>query len=330
MALNAKDRKLLWGNAALRCSLCRITLLNDDSEWDDTSVYGEECHIAGKKKDSDKSPRSDADLDNREVYDNYILLCRNDHKMVDDQREKYTIEVLREIKEKHEKWVETTLDSSGKQAIYNRYYKKIVNEWAERIDLKKWKDWTYDITVYPYPQMPLKRFEEFSELNQWMLTRILPGLVEEIDIAFMNFNNILNDFLLTFESRSILMLDGKLMRTEKFYQHKGDSVFDFDRYDRLKKEYDEHINLVTDLVFELTRGGNYLCETVRDHLGFEFQLEAGMLTLITSVGIFEKASTCKPQYSSEDRQGTLYNNLENFKVKRYERDFYTTNPSEES
>ena len=43
---------------------------------------------------------------------NLLLLCRVHHKMVDDQFETYTAELLRSIKENHERWV----DSKFKEA----------------------------------------------------------------------------------------------------------------------------------------------------------------------------------------------------------------------
>jgi hypothetical protein len=42
-------------------------------------------------------------------YENLILLCKVDHKVVDDQPGEYTRERLREIKVRHEEWVMQTL-----------------------------------------------------------------------------------------------------------------------------------------------------------------------------------------------------------------------------
>lgn len=39
-----------------------------------------------------------------------ILLCRKDHKIVDDQCNKYSVSVLRELRKKHEKWVSEKLN----------------------------------------------------------------------------------------------------------------------------------------------------------------------------------------------------------------------------
>jgi hypothetical protein len=43
-----------------------------------------------------------------------MLLCRVHHKLVDDQAETYTAEILRGIKAKHEQWVEARLGNEGR------------------------------------------------------------------------------------------------------------------------------------------------------------------------------------------------------------------------
>jgi hypothetical protein len=76
-------------------------------------VIGEECHIVSPVG---RGPRYDPSLLERDLDDpaNLILLCRIHHKMVDDQHETYTIEVLRKLKANHEKWVSSTL-TDGKR-----------------------------------------------------------------------------------------------------------------------------------------------------------------------------------------------------------------------
>jgi hypothetical protein len=46
-------------------------------------------------------------------YDNLILLCRKDHKRLDDQVEHFTAERLAAIKVGHEAWVQTHDDGMG-------------------------------------------------------------------------------------------------------------------------------------------------------------------------------------------------------------------------
>jgi hypothetical protein len=75
---------------------------------DDASVVGDECHIVSPKE---HGPRFDASVPENQVDDptNLVLLCRVHHKMVDDQCETYTVEILRLLKANHEKWVSSML-----------------------------------------------------------------------------------------------------------------------------------------------------------------------------------------------------------------------------
>jgi len=114
MAISDKTRKILWGRSGNRCAICRHELVLDATPSDDESVVGEECHIVSPKE---HGPRSDASLalENLDESANLILLCRVHHKMVDDQRETYTVGVLRALKANYEKWVKSAL--TQQQAI---------------------------------------------------------------------------------------------------------------------------------------------------------------------------------------------------------------------
>lgn len=108
MAVSEKTRKSLWGRSGNRCAICKHELVIRATESDDESVVGEECHIVSP---SERGPRYEVsfppgDLDRAA---NLILLCRVHHKMVDDQVEHYSADVLRAIKEEHERWVSSTL-----------------------------------------------------------------------------------------------------------------------------------------------------------------------------------------------------------------------------
>ena len=59
-------------------------------------------------------------------YENLILLCRTDHKMVDDQAATFSTEILRQMKTTHEVWVSQRLTDEEKQKPlrYRRVKKK--------------------------------------------------------------------------------------------------------------------------------------------------------------------------------------------------------------
>ena len=108
MTIIDKTRKILWGNFGNRCAICRKLLIIDATKNDNFSVVGEECHIISGKVNG---PRYNANypVGKIDCYENLILLCSVHHKMVDDQSETYSEELLKQIKLNHEKWVSEKL-----------------------------------------------------------------------------------------------------------------------------------------------------------------------------------------------------------------------------
>lgn len=108
MSISDKTRKVLWGRSGNRCAICRHELVIDATWEDDESVVGDECHIISA---SEKGPRHDPTYrhEKLDAFENLILLCRIHHKMVDDQEETYTPEILRRMKANHQLWVSEKL-----------------------------------------------------------------------------------------------------------------------------------------------------------------------------------------------------------------------------
>lgn len=61
----------------------------------------QEAHIFAR---SDGGPRANPTMEreSREVYDNFIIMCPNDHYTIDHDEEKYTVAAVKEMKVAHE------------------------------------------------------------------------------------------------------------------------------------------------------------------------------------------------------------------------------------
>lgn len=108
--------KKLWGRAAARCAQpdCRIDLLVEpEHDHDPIAVIGEMCHIEGVEE---LAARHNANLtaEQRDDYENLILLCRNCHSKLDSQRNINTVEKIRELRNAHEEWVRANLPERGR------------------------------------------------------------------------------------------------------------------------------------------------------------------------------------------------------------------------
>lgn len=100
--VSGKIRCLLWGRAAGRCEFegCNKAL-SWNSNTKDTANIADVAHIIGFSKDG---PRGEEELSKElaKDIDNLMLLCKEDHKNVDENKEKYNNELLRQFKESHE------------------------------------------------------------------------------------------------------------------------------------------------------------------------------------------------------------------------------------
>lgn len=139
MAISDRESKVLWGKAAGRCSMpdCKKELTLKKELADGIILFGEMCHIVGEKNSFD-SPRglNDISLEDRNKYNNLILLCSNHHTIIDKDEENYTIEKLHEIKENHEKWVEENLQ--GKSNPLTEFYSMVINSMEKHLMFNRW------------------------------------------------------------------------------------------------------------------------------------------------------------------------------------------------
>jgi hypothetical protein len=118
MNLSDRDRKILWSKAGNRCSYsfdgetCNTELIKYDNGK--LIVLGEECHIVGEKPGA---ARYIEDYPERETYNNAILMCGIHHKIVDDNKDVYTIEILRGMKDSHEETVQQSKQNNTLQPL---------------------------------------------------------------------------------------------------------------------------------------------------------------------------------------------------------------------
>ena len=94
----------VWVAAGGRCTICNRYLLDDETTGQDVMI-GQLAHIVGWST-ADGSPRGSADLDAalRNEADNLMLLCYDQHKVIDEKSlwAVYDTDTLRSMKRGHE------------------------------------------------------------------------------------------------------------------------------------------------------------------------------------------------------------------------------------
>lgn len=102
------DRKRLWGRSGSRCAICNLELTQAAGL---DSIVGDEAHVRARNAGG---PRYEPDYpaDHLDSYVNLILLCKVDHKLVDDRPDVYPANRLLKLKSSHEDHVKRRLNSA--------------------------------------------------------------------------------------------------------------------------------------------------------------------------------------------------------------------------
>ena len=286
------------------------------TETGNESLIGEECHIIAKSPDG---PRGDASFSKEKIdkYDNLVLMCSIHHIIIDDQPSNYPVEKLKEIKNSHEKWVRESLSSfdSQKQRA-DEIYASYIEKWIELSHINEWKAWSSHLLSHGLPKIWKVVDNNLRELREWIFSRIWPARYPELEDAFENFRRVLQDFQNVFHEHSKEAPD--LFYTDKFYQI---NKWNKKEYERLSKMHAFHVDIVMDLMLELTRAANYICDKVREYIDPVFRLNEGLLIIESGPYMSQSWRQHKVMYRGEERIRIPYPGLEEFKKIRNNRDY---------
>ncbi|MCR9072661.1 MAG: HNH endonuclease [Alphaproteobacteria bacterium] len=321
MSISLKSQKMLWGRAAGRCSLpeCRLDLYEDETETDDPTLVGENCHIVAESDDGPR-PNPDIPVEKRNTYANLILLCRNHHKVIDAQEGRYTVEFLHRIKNEHEAWVREQLGlDTAKQEIDERYA-GLIDTWQRLAHVENWLAWSSSVLSGGQPTLRREISDDLDELRHWLLNRVWPRYYPGLERSFENFRRVLEDFYNLFHRHAEPVGDGHMLLTRKFYQI---DEWNDERYQRLFSQYEFHVDLVQDLMLELCRAANLICDRVRETFMSGFMLSEGRLMIQSGPSMSGAFREHVVEYSEEEiNQELPYASLQQFMNDRVDRDYH--------
>lgn len=169
MSISDKTRKVLWGRSGNRCAICKNELVIDATTQDNESVVADECHIISARPNG---PRHDPSFPTEKLdsYDNLMLLCRTHHKMVDDQPDTFTTDILRQVKANHEVWVSQKLAEEEKtQPVRFRRVKQNIPEFLFRLTTgKEVLDTVTNAMAYSFDHDELSSQEEVDVVGGFL------------------------------------------------------------------------------------------------------------------------------------------------------------------
>ena len=322
MGISVKTRKMLWGRSGNRCALpsCRRLLVEDETETDDASIVGDEAHIVAKEIDG---PRGISVLnpEQRDKYDNLILMCKVHHKLIDDQSETFTVEYLHRMKINHIEWVNTNLNPDVDKQRDDEIYATYIDKWSELAGIDNWKNWSSYVLSNGQPEISVEQYNKFKELEIYLLSRVWPKRYDIIEFSLMNFKAVLSDFLNVFDKfkHRVGSDDNSWYSTEKIYQRLN--VWDNEKYSMLANKFNFQVDIVQDLMCELTRAGNFVCDQIRKYISSSFKIHEGVLLIQTGPNKYMEWVTVREEFETSDLTFIKYPGLRKFMETRAERGY---------
>ncbi len=258
-------------------------------------------------------------IDDRNRYANLILLCNVHHKIIDDNEGVWPVDRLKALKEEHEVWVEQSLGLDHSKVRDDTVYAEYVDEWVKLAHINDWTAWSSWVLGSGQPRILTEIDADLKSLRGWLLGRIWPGRYPQLEYAFVNFGRVLQDFQNLLHEHLEPHGKGGELVTRKFYRIQQ---WDPELYAKLVTQYDFHVDIVSDLMLELTRAANLVCDKVRQHIAHNFRLAEGNLIVQRGPDIELRWIDFVPRYSPEQAATqTPYPGLPQFYDDRNDRDW---------
>lgn len=154
-----------------------------------------------------------------------------------------------------------------------------------------------------------RTLRKVQDLLRMAFKRVWPKEYPTLKEAFLDFSYVLRDFLEVFTQHVDFEDDDTTVRTIKFY--KSDKWLEQDEFRRRVEQFNFQVALVGDLILEMTRAANRVCDEVRCNLEPTFRLRDGVLLASSADGL----TTIKDRAEYKDG-ADRYRGLDEFKVER--------------
>lgn len=277
MAIKEKDLKLLWAKAGGRCSICREKLITDSKNESEATLVGESCHIIGEKEEGPRG-NSQLSLSERNRYPNLILLCRNHHKVIDDDCSTYTIEKLHQIKSDHEVWIDEKFQSLDK---VDQFYNDLISQITLKLDFKSCH-WLTDNLLRLL--MPVEFSEGAEDVTSFIWRAIWPGKYPELEESIKELGSRLSDYLKEYHRLSRRReIGGKLtdfFQEDKSWKEKWNN--EYDKYSQISINWETRC---TQLLFNYAHAVNLFSDQVRRFIDPNYMLTQGKFVIWDQLGV---------------------------------------------
>lgn len=158
--------------AAYKCSNldCRVNTVGPSSDPEKSTKIGEAAHIYGARIGSKRYNLKMTDSARAEIT-NSIWLCRNCHKLIDTDEQKYSANILFAWRQKHEEFIASSLGNNIDRILYEEQISILrdFNDYApiiKRIIIDKPDGWEYRLTAELMRFLNEPLFRKLNDLNE--------------------------------------------------------------------------------------------------------------------------------------------------------------------
>jgi hypothetical protein len=319
MPFSESVKVMLYARSGNRCAFpgCKTQLVFTLKEYRTIVNHGKAAHIVAESPNGPRGKTS-MSLAKRNSYENGIVLCTNHHDdIIDKYPDKFTVNQLRKWKKRHEDTYGKVSSSSAQNIEILRRYAEYVDKWTELAAVKGWMSWTAPLLRAGSNCMSQEVYRSYLEMCSWLATRVWPGIFKSFEDALNNFGRVAADFIFTFDRHS--EAHGNMLCTDKFYRQVEPRT---PQREKAVADFQFHTALVEDLVLELTRAGNLVCQRVRESIDAQFRQDEGHL--MVESGMYEGMEFRRHvlQYRPAELKKYPYPGLAEFMSVRDKRDLH--------
>lgn len=295
---------------------------------------GIECHII-PQKDHPSVARAPSSLSEEERerfadliadpdgFHNLVMMCLKHSRIVDDPNQPYSVPVVVEMKQGHEREMEERNRSSEEASrdAAALVYSEVVEEWEKKFNIADWRSHMQSLVGDGHPRIDEEDFDALTTSRDWLFSRVWPGTLLELEGAFENFRRICADLQAVLsQHRHKVLADRGVIAVAKFYNDRR--YWDAEGPDqaRLGKLFDFYVFLVEDLTYELTRAANLICDLVRENLDARYRVDEGVVTIESGPYMPDFHTIVHRPHYADDSGATPYRGLQKFLTDRAKRD----------
>lgn len=244
-SFSIKTIKKLFGRSNNNCAFPKCTIKMIDEESD--TIIGEICHIEAKNAKGPRYNPSQTD-EERDSFDNLILMCSIHHKVIDDDIDSYSVERLRQIKTNYESNSTNTSETDEKRRHFDELLDRLI---TLIVDKEPATDETHT-EIHALENSALARAKKLAKDKQneidrknWFVSpNSLIDVVNSINETFSQIDKHVSDEVETFETLEIKLHKEKFIRS--IHNRKFGCQIELKGFDEAHTTY-----LSSDIYFEL-------------------------------------------------------------------------------